>query len=97
MGNKIVTTHVSDYDFVNERHWLPGEGDVNWQELYGALKDIGYSGPWLYELGLGTKNSIIRQRDLTLEDVYNNAVEILNNKPITTFCERIKDLPMYVK
>ncbi len=97
VGNKIVTTHVSDYDFINERHWLPGEGDVNWQQLYLALNDIGYNGLWLYELGLGTKNSIIRHRDLTLEDVYNNALEIFSGKPLTTFCTRIKDLPMYVK
>ena len=26
VGEKIVTLHVSDYDFINERHWLPGEG-----------------------------------------------------------------------
>jgi len=26
VGDKIITLHVSDYDFLNERHWLPGEG-----------------------------------------------------------------------
>lgn len=25
----IVTLHISDYDFVNERHWMPGEGKIN--------------------------------------------------------------------
>lgn len=29
LGKKIITTHISDYDFVNERHWLPGEGKLN--------------------------------------------------------------------
>ena len=97
VGNRIVTTHVSDYDFINERHWLPGEGDLDWQKIYNALLKVGYTGPWLYELGLKAPKSIIRERDLTAYDVYNNAVEIMNNKPITTICERIKDLPMYVK
>ncbi|MBQ9716506.1 MAG: sugar phosphate isomerase/epimerase, partial [Clostridia bacterium] len=26
VGGKIITTHVSDYDEKNERHWLSGEG-----------------------------------------------------------------------
>lgn len=97
VGNKIVTTHVSDYDFINERHWLPGEGDNDWQGIITALKEVKYRGPWLYELGLGKKNSIIRERDLTVEDVYNNAQEIFLGKPLTTFCERIPNLPMIVK
>ena len=96
VGSKIVTTHVSDYDFINERHWLPGEGDNDWQGIINALREVGYKGPWLYELGLGKKNSIIRERDLTIEDVYLNAQEIFTGKPLTTFCQRIPDLPMIV-
>ena len=97
VGNKIVTTHVSDYDFINERHWLPGEGDNNWQEIISALNEIGYNGPWLYEMGLETPKSIIRAENLTAKDVYNNAMQIFNNLPLTTTCTRIKDLPMIVK
>jgi sugar phosphate isomerase/epimerase len=29
VGDRIVTLHVSDYDFKNERHWMPGEGRVD--------------------------------------------------------------------
>ncbi len=96
VGSKIVTTHVSDYDFINERHWLPGEGDNDWQAIISALKEIGYNGPWLYEMGLQAPKSIIRPRDLTAKEVYNNAMEIFNNKPLTTISTRIKDLGMYV-
>ena len=70
VGDKIVTTHISDYDFVNERHWLPGEGDINWKELYEALVKVGYNGPWLYELGFEAPKSIKRNRDLTCKDFY---------------------------
>lgn len=50
VGSTIVTTHVSDYDFVDERHWMPGWGKVNWPELYHALVCTGYQGPILFEV-----------------------------------------------
>ncbi len=80
LGDKIVTTHISDYDFVDEKHWLPGEGKINWQELYKALLDVGYKGPWLYELGFKAPVHMPRERDLTCEDFYNNAKEIFEGR-----------------
>lgn len=82
-GKRIVTTHVSDYDFKNERHWMPGEGKINWRELYDTLVETGYEGPWLYELGYNPKKSIIRDRVLVPDDFVRNAEEIANNKKIT--------------
>ena len=83
LGDKIITTHVSDYDFINERHWLPGEGNVNWGEVLSAYKKIGYKGPWLYELTLKAPKSIIRPRDLTPFDIVKNANEIFSSSPLT--------------
>lgn len=48
---KIQSTHMSDYDRVDERHWLPGDGVINWNELLVALVDIGYKGPFIFEVG----------------------------------------------
>jgi len=73
VGDKLITTHISDYDFVNERHWLAGEGDINWSELYETLIKVGYKGPWLYELGFDAPKSIKRDRDLTCADFSSNA------------------------
>jgi sugar phosphate isomerase/epimerase len=50
VGNKIITVHISDYDFVNERHWLPGKGINNWTAIIAALAESGYTGPFLYEV-----------------------------------------------
>lgn len=50
--NKIITTHISDYDFIDEKHWLPGEGSIDWKSLASVFKEVGYDGPWLYEIGL---------------------------------------------
>lgn len=52
-GERIATVHVSDYDGVDERHWLPGKGVVDWPALHGALVEAGYKGPFLYELKRG--------------------------------------------
>jgi sugar phosphate isomerase/epimerase len=76
MGDKIVTIHVSDYDYIDERHWLPGEGLIDWVALIDTLDEIGYEGDWIYECGLKPKPTIIRERDLTFEDLYKNAQEV---------------------
>ncbi|MBE6613079.1 MAG: sugar phosphate isomerase/epimerase [Ruminococcaceae bacterium] len=83
IGDKIVTLHVSDYDFTNERHWLPGEGKTDWVELVSVLEEIEYNGPWLYELGLKTPKSISRPRELTFADFRRNYEECVAKKPLT--------------
>ena len=82
VGDKIITLHVSDYDFIDEKHWLPGEGKINWQELVFALKEVNYSGPWLYEVAFETPRTIERTRNLNCEDVVNNANAVLSNREI---------------
>lgn len=83
VGPKITSTHISDYDCLNERHWLPGEGVIDWHMLYKKLEDIGYTGPWLYELGFGCPTSINRERKLNCADFYRNATEIFNCNQLT--------------
>lgn len=95
LGNRIITTHISDCDFINERHWLPGEGKLDWQELLQAFKDVGYSGVWLYEIGFSCPHTIIRDRDLNCDDFVRNANEIFNNKPITIFSTAKMGLGMW--
>ncbi|MGN1345464.1 MAG: sugar phosphate isomerase/epimerase family protein [Eubacteriales bacterium] len=55
VGDKIVTLHVSDYDFINERHWLPGEGKNDWERLIRTLEEVNYAGRFLYETGGAAK------------------------------------------
>lgn len=83
VGDKIATIHVSDYDKLNERHWLSGEGVIDWQRLYSDLISVGYSGAWLYELNLEAPPSIIRPRDLEFSDFRANAEEIFSGKEPT--------------
>ena len=59
-GPYLITTHLSDYDRINERHWLPGDGCIDWQELRQLLEGCGYSGRYLFELGENASPSLGR-------------------------------------
>ena len=72
-GKYIVTTHVSDYDFTDEKHWLPGEGKIDWAAVINALKKADYNGPWLYEVGFKAPKTMPRPRDLCCADFKQNA------------------------
>lgn len=50
LGSRIVTLHLSDYDFIDERHFLPGNGLINWNEVITLLEEADYCGPFLYEV-----------------------------------------------
>lgn len=72
LGDKIITTHVSDYDMIDERHWLPGEGKVDWVKMITLMERANYQGVWMYELGFKAPASIDR-RVLTWQDFGDNA------------------------
>ncbi len=68
VGDRIITLHVSDYDFEDERHWLPGKGKVDWKRMVEVLEDVGYKGRFLYE---------ISWKDVTYKDVAENYIKLL--------------------
>ena len=49
VSRRIVTTHISDYDFITEKHWFPLQGKINWRSMIEVFDPIGYSGPFVYE------------------------------------------------
>lgn len=86
-GKDIITVHMSDYDFLNERHWMPFEGKNDWPGIVTALEDAGYCGPFLFELGLIAPDEMIRPRELTYDDfaeVYRACVNKQTLEPIGT-------------
>lgn len=50
LGDRIIALHVSDYDFINERHAMPFDGKNDWKGIMNALKEVGYGGTWNYEV-----------------------------------------------
>lgn len=59
-AGKIGSTHMSDYDRINERHWLADTGIINWDELLKGLVATGYQGPFIYEVGVGNQQVTIK-------------------------------------
>ncbi len=82
LGKEIVTTHMSDYDFVDERHALPGKGKINWKELLDLLEGIGYEGPFMYEVSMRAVSDTRADRlELpTFEDGYQNYRQVMERK-----------------
>ena len=56
---------------------------MDWPTLTQLLKNAGYGGVWLYEVGFKAPRSRPRSRDLTCEDFVRNAREIFGGFPIT--------------
>ncbi len=53
VGNRIGTIHASDYDRKDERHWLPGEGVIDWTDFLRRLRASGYEGVFMHEVRAG--------------------------------------------
>jgi sugar phosphate isomerase/epimerase len=83
LGPKIVTTHISDYDFVDERHLLPGEGKIDWKKFISDLVASGAPTGWIYEVPPKNTKNIERVRELTPLDLERCAFEIFNGDEIT--------------
>ncbi len=73
-GLEIVTLHISDYDMVDERHVLPGEGVNNWNEIISILEKANYSGPILYEVPAKPKS---KEVPYTPEDIKLNQQKLI--------------------
>ena len=75
-GIPIHSLHISDYDFVDERHRLPGDGINDWGGIFRQLERVGYTGPLMYEVP-----SIPKERDeITYEDLSANMTALQNGE-----------------
>lgn len=50
VGERIGTIHASDYDMSDERHWMPGQGIINWPIFLTSLMHYGYEGVFMTEV-----------------------------------------------
>ncbi len=79
-NKRIVTLHVSDCNLEIEQHLLPGEGKIDFQKIVAALLEVGYSGPWLYEVSYKCPKPENDKNKLTIESFVQNAEEIFAGK-----------------
>ena len=74
LGKNVVTLHVSDHDYLNERHWLPGKGKIDWNATLAALEKTGYKGVFNYEVDRVTPKIISENYQKLFSD-YNEGRE----------------------
>jgi sugar phosphate isomerase/epimerase len=79
VGNRIITLHVSDYDFIDERHQLPGEGKNNWNAIINELEKVNYSGPFLYEVSSKASPNHRTGPELKPKDLRENHLMLIEN------------------
>ncbi len=67
-GKYIITMHVSDNDGIQERHHFPGDGVIDWKELFELLDDIGYDSTMICECGQILKLDNFPEKAAELKD-----------------------------
>lgn len=70
-GKYISTIHASDFDLVNECHWLPTQGNIRWVRLIYDLKKAGYKGVFMYEVTKDHENNNVRPTPERIVETYN--------------------------
>jgi len=63
-GERLVSTHLQDNYGQVDDHLPPGSGEIDWPELFVALREVGYQGVLMLEL---TDNAAHRPYDQDTE------------------------------
>ncbi len=69
LGKRIRYVHVADNDGRDNRHFVPGDGNVDWDEVFETLIKIGYQGHYAIDLEKlpDHKGSFLKTRDFLME------------------------------
>ncbi|OGV48360.1 MAG: hypothetical protein A2X49_13175 [Lentisphaerae bacterium GWF2_52_8] len=49
LGGSLFALHMSDYNGIDEQHFLPGKGVIDWKAFLASLHTIGFPGPLTFE------------------------------------------------
>lgn len=67
IGDRLRATHVSDQTGIDNDHILPFFGGIDWKEMVGILREIGYGGDFTYEIHRYTSKIPEKLVDAALE------------------------------
>ena len=72
-GSRLAGTHLQDVDFDDPQddHWPPTHGGLNWDDIRDAFVEIGYTGPWTFEVGHGRNDETPEELARITRDVAN--------------------------
>ena len=67
LGDHLIATHIHDNEGLSDQHMIPLMGTIDWDSAIVALKEIGYNGPLILEVGgLPSADGSIRRNRLRL-------------------------------
>lgn len=72
-GHLIGTVHISDYDYKDEKHWLPGLGKIAWGDLIMCLEECGYQGVFMSESDKTTSGWAVPS---TTHEAFDKAIQL---------------------
>ena len=49
LGSRVRALHVADNNGRQDQHYAPGQGKIDWNDVLGALKEVGYQGSFSFE------------------------------------------------
>ena len=70
-GSKLYTTHLQDNIGQVDDHMPPGQGTIDWPQVFAALREVGYHRPLILELTDRAKHRPYDQ-DLELRQGWEN-------------------------
>lgn len=75
VGSRIGTIHASDFDLVNECHWLPTQGNIKWGKLMQDLEKTGYKGVFMYEATKDHENNNVRPALERIAETFDKIID----------------------
>ena len=51
LGSHLITLHIHDNHGQRDEHIMPLDGTISWVPVVAALREIGYPGVFMYEIG----------------------------------------------
>ena len=77
VGDKIVTLHISDYNFEDECHFVPDVGQIDWKALAELLEAADYKGVFMHEVSFAAFEKMgITTRAHSYEEMHENHMNI---------------------
>ncbi|MDP6777831.1 MAG: sugar phosphate isomerase/epimerase family protein, partial [Candidatus Latescibacteria bacterium] len=62
VGAHLISLHLNDNAGESDSHLVPGEGTVDWADVWGLIRRSGYRGVAMYEIELGDSEPEARLR-----------------------------------
>lgn len=72
----LFALHVHDNDGLRDRHWLIGDGVIDWIDFGNALREIGFDGCFSIESKI-SKTLSPEERKTVLQRLYRSAKQII--------------------